>query len=84
MMSVFKYPRLYMYYDIKGMCIGPISQAITRDRFLKLRSSLHYIDINNQPTDNYNHFWKVRPIIEQIRNGCRNIPRLVDYYSVDE
>lgn len=83
MMSVFKYPRLKMYWDSKGMCFGPISQAITRDRFLKLRSSLHYVDINNRPTDN-NHFWKVQPIIDRVRNACRNIPRLVDCYSVDE
>jgi hypothetical protein len=66
------------------MGFGPISQAITRDRFLKLRTSLHYVDINNRPADNNNRFWKVQPIIEQVRNACRNIPRLVDCYSVDE
>jgi len=84
MMSVFKYPRFKMYWDSRGMGFGPISQAITRDRFLKLRSCLHYVDINNRPAGNNNRFWKVQPIIDQVRNACRNIPRLVDCYSVDE
>ena len=84
MTSVFKYSRLKMYWDSRDMGFGLISQAITRDRFLKLRFCLHYVDINIHPAGNNNRFWKDQPIIDQVRNACRNIPRLVDCYSVDE
>jgi len=83
MISILKYPRLRMYWN-RSYGLNCISQAITRDRFLILRTCLHYVDINNRPTDNNSKLWKIQPIVDQVRNACRSISRSVGCYSIDE
>lgn len=70
MISIFKYPRLKIYWSSKGLCFDPISEAITRDRFLKLRFSFHYVDVNNHSDTDTNRYWKVQPLIDRVPNAC--------------
>jgi len=41
------------------------------------------VDINNRPSQ-ADRFWKIKPIIDSIRNACLSIPRNVSCYSIDE
>ena len=71
-----------MYWQ-RGIQFDLIAQAITRDRFFLLRSCLHYVDINNRPSQ-ADRFWKIKPIINSVRNACLSIPRNVSCFSIDE
>jgi len=82
MIGIIKYPRIHMYWQ-RGIQFDLIAQAITRDRFFLLRSCLHYVDINNRPPQ-ADRFWKIKPIIDSVRNACLSIPRNVSCFSIDE
>lgn len=83
LIGVIKYPRLFMYWQ-GGIALELVSIAITRDRFLSILTHLHYVDVNNRPPKNKSRFWKIQPLIESVRNACRNIPRSIGLYSIDE
>lgn len=83
LMGIIKYPRFFMYWQ-RGIALDLISSAITRDRFLAIRTHLHFVDVNNRLPNNKSKFWKVQPLIEFVRNACRNIPRSIGLYSIDE
>jgi len=48
MICVFNYPQLRIYWNSKGMLFDPIGRVITRNKFLTIRSCLHYVEINNR------------------------------------
>ncbi|KAL4100682.1 hypothetical protein QTP88_020716 [Uroleucon formosanum] len=83
LMGVIKYPRLNMYWQ-RGITLDLISSVITRDRFTSIRTFLHYVDVNNRPAGNTSKFWKVQPIIDCVQKACREIPRYIGMYSIDE
>jgi len=55
-----------------------------RDRFLAIRTHLHFVDVTNHLSNNKSKFWNVQPLIEVIRNACRNITRSIGLYSINE
>lgn len=82
MLGIIRYPRIHMYWQ-RGIQFDLIAQAITRDRFFLLRSCLHFVDVNNRPP-HADRFWKIKPIIDSVRNACLSIPRNIGCFSIDE
>lgn len=72
-----------MYWQ-RGITKDLISSVITRDRFTSIRTFLHYVDVNNRPAKNNSKFWKVQPIIDYVQKACKEIPRYIGTYSIDE
>lgn len=84
LMGCITYPRLNMYWR-KGIELSAISTCMPRDRFLALRSNLHFVDTVNIPKDaETNKLWKVQPVIDAVRNRCMELPRDSGTYSIDE
>lgn len=83
-MGCISYPRLTMYWQ-KCISLNLISDCMSRDRFLALRTNLHFVDTIIRPEDALdNALWKVQPVVDKVRNACAKIPRDFNYYSVDE
>ncbi|XP_064080670.1 piggyBac transposable element-derived protein 3-like [Macrobrachium nipponense] len=83
-MSVLKMPRIRMYWQ--GMTRLPfIADAMPRDRFFKLRSALKFVDDNkiSAAQRSLDRVWKVRPLLEEIRKRCNELPR-EKKLSIDE
>lgn len=83
-MGILSYPRIAMYWR-RNINIEMITSAMTRDRCMMLRNNLHVVDSESpRAADAGNPLWKVQPIIEAVRSGCRKILRTPGRYSVDE
>lgn len=82
-MGSIPYPRIRMYFS-RGYGLKAITDIMSRDKLFYLRNCLHLVDVNTPPPNNTNFLWKVQPIIDAVRNGCSQIERGVDYYSIDE
>lgn len=83
-MSCVCYPRVRMFWQ-KGLAIPVLTDSMTRDRFFKIRSSLKAvvdIDISDEEKK-VDRLWKVRPVINSVRSGCRKQTRSRDI-SIDE
>lgn len=62
-----------------------ITCAMTRDRLMTLRNNLHVVETDSPPSqDSVNPLWKVQPVINAVKNGCKKILRMPGRYSVDE
>uniref|UniRef100_A0A3B3DT86 Si:ch211-255f4.7 n=1 Tax=Oryzias melastigma TaxID=30732 RepID=A0A3B3DT86_ORYME len=62
-----------------------ISRKMTRDRFYKLRSSLKIVndlDVAEEAKES-DILWKVRPLLDRVREGCLSLPRR-DKVCIDE
>jgi len=82
-MGTLPFPRVRMYWcSKKGTRIPAIADAMPVNRFFKLRSHLHAVDINNKP-DNDDRLWKVRPLFDSVNNKCHKMKR-EEFYSIDE
>lgn len=83
-MGCITYPRLRMYWQ-GGMGLSLITDCMSRDRFIALRSNIHFVD-NVSPPEyaKTNRLWKIQPVIEEVRNTCKKIPRHFNFYSTDE
>ena len=80
-MGVIPLPSVYDYWS-RSLRIQVIADVMPRNRFLELRRYLHFVD-NTATHDSYDKFFKIRPVIEAVRNECVKVTP-EEYYSVDE
>ena len=84
MMGTLKYPRIRMYWS-KSTGATSIKNAMKRDRFFKLRSRIKVVVDDDVPehTKQEDKLWKVRPLLDRIRQTCISRPR-PSHCCVDE
>ncbi|KAG5876669.1 hypothetical protein JTB14_013245 [Gonioctena quinquepunctata] len=84
-MGATNFPTIYMYWNA-NFKLPLISNVMPRDEFYLLRVNFHVVD--NLAVDDEmrkNKLWKVQPIIDFVKNGCRQIQRKPNAsYSTDE
>ncbi|KAJ8277155.1 hypothetical protein GJAV_G00072040 [Gymnothorax javanicus] len=76
LMSCVRYPKIRMHWS-KALRFTAITDRFTRDRFFKLRQSLKVLIDDDVPEDlrKSDKFWKVRPFLDRILQGCRSQTR---------
>ena len=76
LMSIIKMPRIQMYWQVQTR-FSVVADVMTEDRFLEIRSYLKVQDDNRVSEDmkKKDRLWKVRPILEEIRKRCSDLPR---------
>ncbi|XP_056885686.1 uncharacterized protein LOC130524010 [Takifugu flavidus] len=84
LMSCLPYPKIRMYWS-RSLSVTPITERFTRDRFFRLRQSLKVLIDDDVPEDlrKRDKFWKVRPFLDRILQGCRSQTR-PECVSIDE
>ena len=84
LMSVLRFPWMRMYWAGRTR-LPVISDAISRDRFFKIRSCLKIVSDADVPDEvkSEDRLWKVRPLLKCIREGCLRLPRPKEV-SIDE
>ena len=84
LMSVLRFPWMRMYWMRKTK-FEAISDAISRDRFFKIRSCLKVVSDADVPDEVKagDRLWKLRPLLDCIREGCVRLPRPKEV-SIDE
>lgn len=78
-MSCVSYPRVRMFWQ-RGLSVPVLSEAISRDRFFRIRYSLKSVidtDISDE-TKKEDRLWKVRPVLDRVRKGCLQLLRSRD------
>lgn len=83
-MSCLQYPHIRMYWENRWR-VPVISDNMSRTRFFTLRTSLKVV-FDETITENErkkDRLWKLRPLIDRIRNGCL-IQSRGKYVCVDE
>ena len=68
-MGNLKFPRLRMYWQSKYR-VPIIRETMARSRFLFIHANLAATS-GEEPMNNINKYWKVHPVVEIVRNGCR-------------
>ena len=87
LMRVVHKPRMTMYWSADNLLATPIfNQVMRRDRFLLLIKLLHFADNRNYNPDDpgCDKLYKVREIINMIRNTCSEVYSPGKYLSMDE
>ena len=84
MMSVMKLPWMRLYWA-RETRVAAVADVFTRSRFHQLRSRMKIVVDEEVPQDarQRDRLWKVRPLLETIRQGCLKIERPVEV-SIDE
>ncbi|XP_071329190.1 piggyBac transposable element-derived protein 1 [Trachinotus anak] len=84
LMSCIRYPTIRMYWS-KALKITAITDRFTRARFFKLRGAIKVVIDDDVPDDlrMLDKFWKVRPFLNRILQGCKSLNR-PDCASIDE
>lgn len=84
LMSCVGYPRIKFYWK-KSLRVPIIADAMNRDRYFKIRNNLKVVVDLDVPDDQKktDRLWKVRPLLEQVRQGCLRMPR-TSKVSIDE
>ncbi|KAK9701759.1 Transposase IS4 [Popillia japonica] len=84
LLSCLRYPNVRMYWA-KTTKVNAIASVMSRDRFFKIRNNLKVIVDADVPAEvkQNNRFYKIRPVIESIRNGCLSLPRFKEV-AVDD
>ena len=81
MMGCLGYPQCKMYWQY-DTAVPAITNCMTRDRFFELRSNVHFVD-NEGGHEDTDRLWKVRPLIDCVRQKCLTLPR-PNHISLDE
>ena len=84
-MCIVQMPRYSMYWEVETR-YTPIACLISRDRFKKLKSFLHFNDNSQAPAKNdkaYDKLYKIRPLLQMLRKNCLAVPSEEDN-AVDE
>ena len=71
-----------MYWQ-KATRIDSIANAMTVNRFFKIRKNIHSVAAREPDENNKDKFWKIKPVVESVRNTCLSLLRK-EYSSVDE
>ena len=76
LMGCIRYPRIKMYRR-QGFCISLISDNMSRNRYLLLRSFLRAMAGIDMPEEEKkaDRLWRVRPIMESFRQCCLKVSR---------
>ncbi|XP_067944430.1 piggyBac transposable element-derived protein 3-like [Watersipora subatra] len=76
--------RLRMYWEKKTK-VPIVANAMTRNRFFKIRNNLKVVDtaLISEEAKKEDRLWKVTPLVEHIRNICTELPR-ENFLSIDE
>ena len=84
LMSCVSYPQIRMYWS-KALRFPAIAERFTRDRFFRLRQSIKVLLDDDVPevATKHDRFWKVRPFLDRVLQGCRSQAR-TQCVSVDE
>lgn len=64
-----------MYWEEKFR-VPLISNSMSRNRFSQLRNNLYIINNFDIPRNNVDKFIKVRPLYDQIKKKCNNLPKI--------
>lgn len=67
LMGYIKLPRVKMYWSAE-MNLQTFKTTMTCDRFFQLRNNLHIVNNLERPTDCEDKLFKVRPLLDAIRN----------------
>ena len=76
LMSIMKLPKIELYW--RGYTHLPvIAHVMTEDRFIEIGSCLKVQDDKqiNEDMKKKDRLWKIRPILEEIRKRCGDLPR---------
>lgn len=71
-------PPTYRYFWKTFSRYDVVANTMTGDRFLQIKSFLHFADNSMQkPADDPEHdkLFKIRPILESVRRNCQKIPQ---------
>nr|XP_039250202.1 piggyBac transposable element-derived protein 3-like [Styela clava] len=71
-----------MYWQ-KVNRVDKIAESMPVNRYFLLRNSLHVNAARQPPTGENCKFWKVKPVINAVRNRCIQLPR-EEFNAVDE
>jgi hypothetical protein len=79
-----KLPRLRLYWSpLMGLEKFSHFSIMTLKRFSQLRNNLHLVNNLERPSECTDKFFKVRPLLNAIRNRCRELP-VEECVAVDE
>lgn len=72
-MSALQFPKIRMYWEIKWR-VPLIADAMSRDRYFTLRSSIKVVFDNEISREERvsDRIWNVRPLFDRIVEGCQN------------
>lgn len=82
LMGCIKLPRVSMYWS-QRFNLQMFKSNMTSDRFFQLRNNLHVVNNHEKPTDNNDKFFKVRPVLNAVRNRLLQF-EVEEIVSVDE
>ncbi|XP_050321315.1 piggyBac transposable element-derived protein 3-like [Bactrocera neohumeralis] len=75
------FPKIRMYWSHECQ-IPAIYNSMSRDKFLQMRSDIHFADVS--VPDPCNKLWRVQPVIDLVRNRSNNLATEIAQYSMDE
>jgi len=83
-MSCVGYPRVRMFWS-NSIGIPAVYDTFSRNRYFKIRNNIKVVVDDDVPEDDKkaDSFWKVRPLVKRVRQGCLQLRRPHDV-SVDE
>lgn len=84
-MTYICYPRVRMYWSSQpGLRCNFFADKMSVNRFEKIRRYLHFTDNNAVRDDGNDKLWKIRPVLERLRETFRNAMDPEECHSVDE
>lgn len=81
-MAVLKFPRIRMYWQQRTR-IAVIADGMNLNRSFKLHTAVHITDASGPAPNNTDKFWKVRPLVEVVRERCLQL-NVIEQSSIDE
>ena len=82
LMAIVQIPRYEAYWP-QELCYPLLADAMSLKRYEELRHFLHLVDNDAVPDKETDKLFKIRPMIEAIRNQCVKVES-EEYHSVDE
>jgi len=80
-MSILNLPSIRHHWGTLGS--SSIYNIMTVNRFEEIKRFIHFYDNTTNTSDSYDKLFKVRPLLEQIRNILVTVPK-EEYLAVDE